>query len=214
MKRVPLLLMTVIIAIMSTNQTMAQFVAKPLPYAYNALGDAISEQTLKLHHDKHYEGYVANLNKLTGGTPFAAMDLVEVIENADGAIFNNAAQAWNHEFYFDQFSATPKKMPEGALLAAINSSFASVDAFKEAVSDSAMKLFGSGWVWVVPADGGKLSIINTANGDTPIAEGTQPLLTVDVWEHAYYLDHQNRRADAVTKFWDVVDWAVIESRLE
>ncbi len=198
---------------MSANETMAQFDVKPLPYDYTALGESISEETLKLHHDKHYAGYVANLNKLVGGTPFAAMDLEEVIETSDGVIFNNAAQAWNHEFYFDQFSATPKSAPEGALATAIEASFGSVDSLKEKMADSAAKLFGSGWVWLVVDKSGKLAIINESNAGTPLVDGLKPLITIDVWEHAYYVDFQNRRADSVAKFWDILDWSVIESRL-
>ena len=207
------LVLTLMTFIMSTNETMAQFGVKPLPYDYTALGESISEQTLKLHHDKHYAGYIANLNKLVGGTPFASMTLEEVIVNSDGPIFNNAAQALNHEFYFDQFSATPKSAPEGALASAIEASFGSVDVLKEKIAESALKLFGSGWVWLVVDESGKLAVVSEANAGTPIVNNLKPLLTIDVWEHAYYVDFQNRRADSVAKFWDILDWAVIESRL-
>ncbi len=212
MKRVLLGVLTLIAFAMQTNEAQAQFDVKPLPYDYTALAPAISEQTLKLHHDKHYAGYVANLNKLTAGSEFATMTLEDIMLKSSGAIFNNAAQAWNHEFYFDQFSPSAKSIPEGKLSKAIDASFGSFDDFKAQVNSSATQLFGSGWLWVVTDDAGKLSIINESNAGNPLTSGQRPIMTIDVWEHAYYVDYENRRAESVDNFWDIVDWRVIEKR--
>lgn len=186
--------------------------AKALPYAYDALAPAISEETLRYHHDKHYAGYVAKLNELIAGTPYADKSLVEIVQTSDGSIFNNAAQAWNHEFYFDQFAAEPQSQPTGRLLDAINRSFGSFEAMKAEVAKAAASLFGSGWVWLVEDSSGKLSILSTRNAGTPIRHGMRPLLCFDVWEHAYYIDFRNRRADAVAATWSVIDWKKIEHR--
>lgn len=186
--------------------------AKALPYAYDALAPAISEETLRYHHDKHYAGYVAKLNELIAGTPYADESLVEIVQTSDGSIFNNAAQAWNHEFYFDQFAAEPQSQPTGRLLDAINRSFGSFEAMKAEVAKAAASLFGSGWVWLVEDSSGKLSILSTRNAGTPIRHGMRPLLCFDVWEHAYYIDFRNRRADAVAATWSVIDWKKIEHR--
>lgn len=186
--------------------------AKELPYAYDALAPAISEETLRYHHDKHYAGYVAKLNELIAGTPYADKTLVEIVQTSDGSIFNNAAQAWNHEFYFDQFAADPQSQPTGRLLDAINRSFGSFEAMKAEMAKAAASLFGSGWVWLVEDSSGKLSILSTRNAGTPIRHGMRPLLCFDVWEHAYYIDFRNRRADAVAATWSVIDWKKIEHR--
>lgn len=197
---------------MQATETMAQFGVKPLPYDYTDLAPAISEQTLKLHHDKHYAGYVANLNKLVGGTTLADKSLEDIIRNSTGATFNNAAQAWNHEFYFDQFSTDPKIIPNGDLAKAIDAKFGSLEGFKEAVAASAAQLFGSGWVWVVADESGALSILNESNAGNPLTSGLKPIMTIDVWEHAYYVDYQNRRADSVSSFWNILDWDVVGAR--
>lgn len=186
--------------------------AKALPYAYDVLAPAISEETLRYHHDKHYAGYVAKLNELIAGTPYADKSLVEIVQTSDGSIFNNAAQAWNHEFYFDQFAAEPQSQPTGRLLDAINRSFGSFEAMKAEVAKAAASLFGSGWVWLVEDSSGKLSILSTRNAGTPIRHGMRPLLCFDVWEHAYYIDFRNRRADAVAATWSMIDWKKIEHR--
>lgn len=207
------MLLTIFATLMTATATMTKGIeAKALPYAYDALAPAISEETLRYHHDKHYAGYVAKLNELIAGTPYADKSLVEIVQTSDGSIFNNAAQAWNHEFYFDQFAAEPQSQPTGRLLDAINRSFGSFDAMKAEVAKAAASLFGSGWVWLVEDSSGKLSILSTRNAGTPIRHGMRPLLCFDVWEHAYYIDFRNRRADAVAATWSVIDWKKIEHR--
>ena len=207
------MLLTIFATLMTATATMTKGIeAKALPYAYDALAPAISEETLRYHHDKHYAGYVAKLNELIAGTPYADKSLVEIVQTSDGSIFNNAAQAWNHEFYFDQFAAEPQSQPTGRLLDAINRSFGSFEAMKAEVAKAAASLFGSGWVWLVEDSSGKLSILSTRNAGTPIRHGMRPLLCFDVWEHAYYIDFRNRRADAVAATWSVIDWKKIEHR--
>ncbi len=192
--------------------TTPHIVVKELPYPYDALAPAISEETLRFHHDKHYAGYVAKLNELIANTPYAEQSLETIVNTSEGAIFNNAAQAWNHAFYFDQFAAAPQTAPRGALLEAINHSFGSFEAMKSEMNKAAAALFGSGWVWLVEDSTGKLSILSTRNAGTPIRHGLQPLLALDVWEHAYYIDYRNRRADAVAAAWNLIDWKKIEQR--
>lgn len=200
---------------MESSDTMEQVVVKmaPLPYEYTALAPAISQSTMKLHFDKHYAGYVATLNRLVEGTQLEGVPLEEVIMiTKEGAIFNNAAQVWNHEFYFVQLSPEPKSVPTGKLMEAIEHSFGSFEEFKARMLEAAMSLFGSGWVWLVVDDEDQLHIHKESNAGTPIVKGMRPLLTIDVWEHAYYCDYQNRRADAVTALWSVIDWYVVELR--
>ena len=201
--------------IMSTTATKAEtrkFTLTPLPYAYNALEPEISEETLRFHHDKHHAGYVTKLNSLIAGTPYEKMSLEEIIAKSDGAIFNNAAQVWNHDFYFAELSPTPNSKPEGALLDAIVSEYGSVENLKREMNEAATNLFGSGWVWLVENKDGKLAIMSGKNADTPLRYGMQPLLTIDVWEHAYYIDYRNARADAVKAIWNKIDWRKIEER--
>ncbi len=188
------------------------FVLSPLPYDIAALEPYISEQTLHYHHDKHLAGYVNKLNELIVGTPFEGMTLEQIICQADGPIFNNAAQVWNHEFYFNQFSPTPTKEPNEELKSAIEDSFGGVEVLKERLSKEAMGLFGSGWVWLAADDNGKLHIISKSNAGTPLTEGLHPLLAIDVWEHAYYIDHRNARADGIKSFWEVFDWDIVSNR--
>ncbi len=197
---------------MQTVDIETQFGVKSLPYDYTALSPLMSERTLILHHDKHYAGYVANLNRLTEGSKYADMPLSDVMLNSTGAIFNNAAQAWNHEFFFEQFSRSPRSMPTRNLAAKIDLQFGSFDMFKMAVADSATQLFGSGWVWVVVDEMGALSIVNESNAGNPLTRDLRPIMTIDVWEHAYYVDCENRRAEYVDNFWKIVDWEVLESR--
>ncbi len=196
----------------TATATTSRIEVKALPYAYDALAPAISEETLRYHHDKHYAGYVAKLNELIAGTPYADQSLEEMVNTSEGSIFNNAAQAWNHAFYFDQFSATPQHQPSGALLEAINRSFGSFEQMKQEMNKAATALFGSGWVWLVEDSTGKLSLLSTRNAGTPIRHNLKPLLCLDVWEHAYYIDYRNRRGEAVAATWDVVDWKQIEKR--
>ena len=181
-----------------------------LPYSLEALNPHISKQTLEFHHGKHHLNYVNTLNKLIPGTRFENASLEDMIREADGAIFNNAAQVWNHTFYFDSFSPKPKVMPEGGLLEALNRDFGSFDKFLEEFGKNALGLFGSGWAWLACDATGKLSILPLSNAGNPLREGLTPLIACDVWEHAYYLDCQNRRADYIKNFWGLLDWAYVE----
>lgn len=183
-----------------------------LSYALDALVSVISPKTMEFHYGKHHQAYVNNLNSLIPGTRFEHASLEEIIKEADGGIFNNGAQVWNHTFYFESFSASPKTKPEGELLAAIEGAFGSFDEFKSKFSSAAVTLFGSGWAWLVIDTDGKLAITQESNAGNPIRKNQKPLLTCDVWEHAYYLDYQNRRPDYVQAFWNIVDWKVIEDR--
>lgn len=185
---------------------------QPLPYPMNALEPVISERTLSFHYGKHLQAYINNLNKLIAGTPLEGKDLQYIVLNSDGGIFNNAAQAWNHQFYFDTFSATPKQIKDGKLKDAIIKKWGSYENFLKAFNQAATSLFGSGWTWLVKTPGNELEIVSTPDAETPLTDGLTPLLTCDVWEHAYYLDYQNLRADYVKNFWDIIDWSVVEDR--
>lgn len=203
--------------LMSPRLTRAAEVAKgpfslpPLPYAENALDPYISAQTIGFHYGKHHQGYVNKLNELVAGTPLAEQSLEAVIQASAGkadqvAIFNNAAQVWNHTFYWNSLRPKGGGKPDDALAALIDRSFGSYDAFKAEFAKAATGQFGSGWAWLVK-EGDKLIVTRTGNADTPIAHGQKPLLTVDVWEHAYYLDYQNRRADYVNALLDhLLNW--------
>ena len=206
------LFINIITVIMTTATVSQKFVLAPLPYYKHSLEPYISEQTIIFHHDKHLAGYVAKLNELIEGTHYADMTLEEIVCQSDGAIFNNAAQTWNHQFYFDQFSPAPQREPSGALAEAIRGQYGNVEELKEQMSKAGLALFGSGWVWLV-CDGNKnLSIVSTQNAGTPLTEGKRPLMTIDVWEHAYYIDHRNARAEGIKSFWEVLDWKVIDER--
>ena len=183
-----------------------------LPYAIDALEPAISARTIEFHYGKHEKAYIDNLNRLIKGTEFEDMELEEVIAHAKDPLFNNASQAWNHIFYFFSFSPEGRREPQGDLRKAIDRDFGSFEKFKEAFVDAGVGLFGSGWVWLSRDQQGKLLITQGPNAGNPITEGLTPLLTFDVWEHAYYLDYQNRRADALRQLWDIVDWEVVENR--
>ena len=183
-----------------------------LPYEMNALEPHISQKTLEFHYGKHHNGYVNNLNKLIAGTPFESKSLEEIVKTAQGGMFNNAAQVWNHTFYWNCMTPNPKKTaPTGKLMDAIVRDFGSFDAFKEKFINACVTLFGSGWAWLVADKEGKLSIVQTSNAQTPLTEGLKPLLVCDVWEHAYYLDYQNLRANYVNEFWSVINWEFVES---
>lgn len=190
-----------------------RYTPKELAYAYDALAPYISAETLRFHHDKHYAGYVGKLNELVVGTPYEGKTFEEMILHADGAVYNNAAQAWNHEFYFGQFSPEAQHAPEGDLLEAVCCSFGSFEQLKTRVTAAAAALFGSGWVWVAAKADGELTVVSSPNAGNPLREGLTPLFCVDVWEHAYYLDYQNRRPDAVTAFWEILDWKIVGERL-
>jgi len=189
-----------------------KFELPPLPYAIDALEPHISKTTLEYHHGKHHQAYVNNVNKLIPGTEFENADLETIIKKADGGIFNNGAQVWNHTFYFNQFSPNGGGEPAGALAEAINKSFGSFEAFKDEFSKAAATLFGSGWAWLVKKDDGLLEIVKESNAGNPIRNGNKALLTCDVWEHAYYLDKQNKRPDYIADFWAIIDWNVVGGR--
>jgi superoxide dismutase, Fe-Mn family len=176
-----------------------------LPYAPDALSPVISAETISFHYGKHHKAYVDNLNKLVPGTAFENASLEEIIMKAEGGIFNNGAQVWNHTFYWN--CLTPGGgHPSGALLDALNRDFGSVDTFWDEFSKAAATLFGSGWAWLVKDSSGKLSIVQESNAGNPLRKGLKPLLTCDVWEHAYYMDKQNRRPDYIAEFRTIINW--------
>ena len=180
--------------------------------SYSALGDVISKETLLFHHGKHLKAYVDNLNKLLPGSGLENLPLAEVVKKSEGAIFNNAGQVLNHVMYFEQFG-NANHAPEGKIKELIDKTFGSFDAFKKEFEQKGATLFGSGWVWLSMDAEGKLVITQQKNAENPVTMGLTPLLTFDVWEHAYYLDYQNRRADYLAALWQIVDWAIVESRL-
>ncbi|NVJ61235.1 MAG: superoxide dismutase [Fe] [Gammaproteobacteria bacterium] len=178
-----------------------------LPYAKDALAPTISEETLDFHYGKHHNTYVVNLNKLIEGSEFADASLEDIIKKSSGGVFNNAAQVWNHTFYWNSMSPNGGGEPTGDLAAAIDSAFGSFADFKEKFSQSAATNFGSGWTWLVKKSDGSLDIMNTSNAGCPLTEdGITPLLTVDVWEHAYYIDYRNARPKYLEAFWTLVNW--------
>lgn len=183
-----------------------------LPWAKNALEPYITEKTLEFHYGKHHQAYVTNLNNLIPGTPFENASLEEIIVKAEGGIFNNGAQVWNHTFYWNCLTPNGTELPEPNLLEAINRDFGSFEQFKDLFSKAAATLFGAGWAWLVKDEQGKLSIVQESNAGNPMRRGLTPLLTCDVWEHAYYLDKQNRRPDYVTDWWKIVDWKKVSER--
>ena len=184
-----------------------------LPYAMEALAPKMSGETLEYHYGKHLKTYVDNLNRLIAGTPYEELPLDEIVRTADGALFNNAAQAWNHEFFFRMLTPDPSPMPAG-LAERLARDFGSVEEFRAKFTQAAVGLFGSGWVWLVADRSGRLSILARSNAGNPLTEGLRPVLTIDVWEHAYYIDYRNRRADAVAALWDRIDWKVVADRYE
>ena len=183
------------------------FELPPLPYAKNALEPHISAETLDFHHGKHHAAYVANLNKLVPGTEFEHASLKDIICNAPaGGVFNNAAQIWNHSFYFEGLGPNAGGEPHGELAQAITHTFGSFNEFKEKFTAAGAGNFGSGWTWLVKNNTGALEIVNTSNAGNPLTDGFTPLLTVDVWEHAYYIDYRNARPKYLTAFWELVNW--------
>lgn len=183
-----------------------------LPYSNEALEPVISRRTIDFHYGKHEKTYIDNLNALIEGTEFEDLPLEDIIRNAKGALFNNASQAWNHIFYFFSFSPDGGGEPDGDLRNAIIKQFGSFEQFKKEFVDAGVKIFGSGWVWLSRDNTGKLFITQESNAGNPLTQGLTPLLTFDVWEHAYYLDYQNRRKDALERMWDIIDWPIVESR--
>ncbi|MFJ7499132.1 superoxide dismutase [Fe] [Serratia grimesii] len=184
-----------------------------LPYEKNALEPHISAETLEYHYGKHHNAYVVNLNNLLKGSEFDGLSLEAIIKASSGGIFNNAAQVWNHTFYWHCLSPQGGGEPQGALATAINQAFGSFAAFKEQFSDAAIKNFGAGWTWLVKKADGTLAIVNTSNAGTPLTGEDKPLLTVDVWEHAYYIDYRNARLTYLENFWALVNWAFVEKNL-
>ena len=178
----------------------------PLPYEKNALEPHISAETLEFHYGKHHQTYVTNLNNLIAGTEFENLSLDEIVKKATGGIFNNAAQVWNHTFYWHSLSPNGGGEPTGALADAINETFGSFEKFKEDLSKTAITTFGSGWAWLVKNADGSLALVSTSNAATPLTAGQTPLLTIDVWEHAYYIDYRNLRPKYVEAFWNLVNW--------
>ena len=183
---------------------------RPLPYALDALEPHLSRETLEFHHGKHHRTYVTKLNELVQGGPFERASLEEIVSRADGAIFNNAAQVWNHDFYWDCLSPSGGGEPTGELARSITSSFGSFGEFRDKFSKAAEGRFGSGWAWLAIGKDGALEVFSTSNADTPLRSGKVALLTCDVWEHAYYIDYRNARPDYVKAFWNLVNWKFVE----
>lgn len=193
---------------MATN-----FELMKLPYAEDALEPVISRQTISFHYGKHLQAYVNNLNALLPGSDFDGMSLVDIVKKSNGGIFNNAGQILNHELYFGQFAPSKaNNVPSGKIAEAITRDFGSFDAFKEEFQKKGTTLFGSGWVWLSADAEGKLVISQETNASNPAQRGLTPLLTFDVWEHAYYLDYQNRRPDHLSALWSIINWQVVDQR--
>jgi Fe-Mn family superoxide dismutase len=184
-----------------------------LPWAEDALAPHISPETIDYHYNKHHKTYVTNLNALTEGKPEADMSLEDVVKKSSGGLFNNAAQVWNHTFYWNCLSPNGGGEPSGAVAEAINSAFGSFAEFKEAFSKVCITTFGSGWGWLVKNSDGTLALVSTSNAGCPLTEGQTPLLTCDVWEHAYYVDYRNARPKYLEAFWNLVNWEFVEKNL-
>jgi Fe-Mn family superoxide dismutase len=184
-----------------------------LPYAKDALAPHISAETIEYHYGKHHKTYVDNINRLVTGTEFEKMSLEEIIQKSSGGIFNNAAQVWNHTFYWNCLSPNGGGVPNGEIANAITKQFGSFTEFKEKFTNAAVTLFGSGWAWLVKGNDGSLSIETTSNAGNPLKDGKKPLLTCDVWEHAYYIDHRNARAKYIEAFWNLVNWESVAQNL-
>ena len=184
-----------------------------LPYAKNALVPHMSEETLEYHYGKHHQTYVTKLNELVAGTEFEGKSLEDIIKSSKGPVFNNSAQVWNHTFFWNCLSPNGGGQPTGAIADAINKTFGSFEAFQKKFNDSAVGNFGSGWTWLVKNADGSLEVYNTSNADTPMTAGKTALLTVDVWEHAYYIDYRNSRPNFLNGFWSLVNWDFVNKNL-
>ena len=189
------------------------FTLPELPWSKDALAPILSPETIDFHYGKHHKTYVDNLNKLTAGTPQAEQSLEALIGSTSGGIFNNAAQVWNHTFYWNGLAAPESKKPSQTLVKTLDGAFGGFDKFKEQFANAAVTQFGSGWAWLVKDAAGKLEIVQTANAGNPLTVGKTPLLTCDVWEHAYYIDFRNARAKYVEDFWKIVNWEALEHNL-
>ncbi len=183
-----------------------------LPYARDALEPYISKETLDYHYGRHHQGYVTKLNKLLPGSEHEGQDLETIVKTSEGGLFNNAAQIWNHSFYWNCLSANAGSKPEHALAEAIDQSFNSFTEFKQQFTDTALSTFGSGWAWLVKQPDGRLAVTSTGNADSPLQSENLPLLTCDVWEHAYYIDYRNARAQYLDAFWHLVNWGFVNQR--
>ncbi len=190
------------------------FVLPPLPYELDALQPHISRETLEYHYGKHHQTYVTNLNNLVAGSDIEKKPLEEVVKTSSGAIFNNAAQVWNHTFYWSSLSPKGGGQPTGDLLSAINKNFGDFGTFKEQFTKAAVGTFGSGWAWLVKNPQGGLEIVSTSNAATPLTTSNKPLLTCDVWEHAYYIDYRNARAKYIDAFWSLVNWEFVSANYQ
>jgi len=191
-----------------------EHVLPPLPYAKDSLAPHISSETLDFHYGKHHATYVTNLNKMVPGTEFEAMDLEQIVRAAPaGGVFNNAAQIWNHTFYWNSLSPNGGGAPTGAIAAAIDAQWGSFDKFKEEFTAKSVTLFGAGWAWLVKNADGSLGIVQTGNAETPLTGDATPLLTCDVWEHAYYIDYRNARPKYLEAFWALVNWDFANANL-
>lgn len=195
------------------KENIMAFTLPALPYAKNALEPHISAETIEYHYGKHHHTYVINLNKLTEGTDYENKTLEDVIKTSKGGIFNNAAQVWNHSFYWNSLSPQGGGEPTGVLAEAINKSFGSFSLFKEKFTETAIKTFGSGWAWLVKNPDNSLALISTSNAETPLTQNVQPLMTCDVWEHAYYIDYRNARPEYLKAFWQLVNWRFVAANL-
>jgi len=180
-----------------------------LPYALDALAPVLSKETLEFHYGKHHQTYVTNLNNLIKGTEFENASLEDIVRKSSGGMFNNAAQVWNHTFYWNGLTPKGGGEPSGALAGAINKAFGSFDEFKAKFNASATTNFGSGWTWLVKNKDGSVAIVNTSNAGCPLTDGLIPLLTIDVWEHAYYIDYRNARVKYIEHFWSLVNWKFV-----
>ena len=189
------------------------FTLPPLPYAMDALEPYMSMETLEYHYGKHLQTYVDNLNRLIEGTPYADLSLDAIVLSSDGAVFNNAAQVWNHTFFFESLTPEPAEMPLD-LAEAIVRDFGSTSEFKDKFKAAAVGIFGSGWAWLAQDKDGRLHILQESNAGNPMRAGYKPLMTIDVWEHAYYIDYRNRRAEFVDKCWNLIDWHKVAKRME
>ena len=185
----------------------------PLPYAKDALQPHISAETLEYHHGKHHQTYVTNLNNMIKGTEYENLSLEEIIQKSTGGVFNNSAQVWNHTFFWNCMTPNGGGAPTGKVADAINAKWGSFDKFKEEFNKSALGNFGSGWTWLVQKTDGSVDIVNTSNAGTPLTTSDKPLLTADVWEHAYYIDYRNARAKFLDAFWNVVNWDFVNQNM-
>jgi len=184
-----------------------------LPYANDALAPHISAETLAFHYGKHHQTYVTNLNKLIAGTEFETLSLEEIVRRSSGGIFNNAAQVWNHTFYWNSLKPNGGGTPTGAIAEAIDTAFGSFEKFRDAFTQCAITTFGSGWAWLVKNADGSLALVSTSNAGCPLTTGQTPILTCDVWEHAYYIDYRNARPQYLEAFWNLVNWDFASSNL-